>query len=273
MKRNIIIILFLLFSAFGKTALAAETVKFSMLPRFFPEKITAMTTPLAAYLSEKTGLNIKAVLTKNFAEYENEVLNGNILIGYSNPVVYTKISGVHEVLAMAVKGKGGDKFRGIIISRPDSGIESIKDLIHKKIMIIGPTAAGGLLSQKITMIENGIDIDKDCQVVVATDNKQENVIISVSIGDSDAGFIRESALHVADKYIQPGTISVVAETAWLPNWAFSVNRNMPADKKQAIKKTLLELKKDSDVMKAINLDGFNEASDTDYDALRKVMGK
>jgi phosphonate transport system substrate-binding protein len=272
MKRYIVL-LFLIFIGLSSPAIADEAVKLSMLPRFFPEKIMSMITPLAAYLSEKTGMNIKPVLTKNFAEYANELKNGNIVIGYENPVVYVQVSGTHEVLAMATKGAGGDKFRGIIISRPDSGIEGVKDLKHKKIMVVGPTSAGGLLSQKITLTENGFDIDTDCQIEVATDNKQENVIISVSIGDSDAGFIRESALHQADKYIQPGTIAVIAETAWLPNWAFSVNRSMPAEKKQSIKKALLELKKDSDVMKAMELDGFNAASDSDYDVLRKVIGK
>lgn len=272
MKKNITLLL-LIFVGFTSSAFAAEAIKFSMLPRFFPEKITSMITPLATYLSEKTGITVKPVLTKNFGEYENELKNGNIPLGYSNPVVYVKVSKKHEVIAMASKGAGGDKFRGIIITRPDSGIENIKDLKHKKIMIVGASAAAGLLSQKITLLENGIDIDKDCQAEIATDNKQENVIISVSIGDSDAGFIRESALHIADKYIQPGTIAVIAETAWLPNWAFSVDRSMPAEKKQSIKKALLDLKKDSAVMKAMGLNGFNSASDSDYDGLRKVLGK
>ena len=272
MKRNLTL-LFLMFFGLASSAFAAEASKLSMLPRYFPEKITSMITPLSAYLSEKTGMTIKPVLTKNFAEYENELKNGNIPIGYSNPLVYVKVSGRHEALAMAVKGAGGDKFRGIIISRPDSGIENIKDLLHKKIMVVGATSAGGLLSQKITLAESGIDIDKDCQIEIATDNKQENVIISVSIGDSDAGFIRESALHQADKYIQPGTIAVIAETAWLPNWAFSVDRSMPAAQKQSIKKALLELKKDSAAMKAMGLDGFNAAADSDYDVMRKAMAK
>lgn len=44
---------------------------------------------------------------------------------------------------------GGEKFRGIIITRKDSPINKIDDLKGKKIMIVSPSSAGGYLSQKL----------------------------------------------------------------------------------------------------------------------------
>ena len=271
--RKIIIFLFVLTIFFSSPLMAEEQYKLSMLPRYFPEKIKSMINPLAEYLAQKTGMNIKAVLAKDFAEYEKQIKDGEIEIGYQNPLVYVKVSKAHEVLAMAVKGDGGDKFRGIIIARPDSGIESIKNLRHKKVMIVGKTSAGGYLSQKMTLSKNGIDVQNDCEMEVAADNKQENVIISVSIGDVDAGFIRESALHAADKYIQPGSIKVIAGCAWLPNWALSVKRSLPEKKKKAIKNALLNLKEGSPVLKAIGLSGFRPADDSQYNIIRKLIGR
>jgi phosphonate transport system substrate-binding protein len=274
MKKTIIILVVSVFT-FGFTSsvpVSAEDYKLSMLPRYFPKRIRSMIDPLAEYLAQKTGLAIKPVLTKDFTEYENRIKSGDIAIGYENPLVYAKVSKAHEVLAMAIKGVGGDKFRGIVIARPDSGIESIRDLRHKKIMIVGKTSAGGFLSQKITLSENGINAERDCAIEEASDNKQENVIISVSIGDVDAGFIRESALHVADKYIQPGSIMVVSNCAWLPNWAFSVDRDLPDEVKSKIKNAVLQLKKEGPVLKAMQLDGFRPAMDSQYDILRKLIG-
>ncbi|MCF6207051.1 MAG: PhnD/SsuA/transferrin family substrate-binding protein, partial [Sulfurovum sp.] len=145
----------------------------------------------------------------------------------------------------------GEKFRGIIIVRPDSGIKSVADLKDKQIMIVGKTSAGGYLSQKLTLQKQGIPLPGE-NMSEAADNRQENVIIAVSIGDVDAGFIRESALHKADKYIMPRSIKVLAPTAWLPNWAFSVNRNMPQAQKKALLNSLLALQKESIVLKAFN---------------------
>jgi phosphonate transport system substrate-binding protein len=253
------------------SAVHAEEYKLSMLPRFFPEKLTAMITPLAAYLSLETGATIVPVLTDNFAAYQTSILQGKIAIGYENPLVYVKVSDSQEVLATAVKGKGGNKFWGIIITRPDSGITKIADLKGKKVMIVGKDSAGGFLSQKLTLKQNGLDVERDCQLSVAADNRQENVIISVSIGDVDAGFIRASALHKADEFIMPGSIKQVAETAWLPNWALSVNKNMAQETKNAIQTALLKLTPESPVMKAMGLNGFKNASDTDYNVMRRLI--
>ena len=263
------LLLFVLLSAVAASPCRGAEYRLSMLPRYFPEKLTAMITPLAEYLSQKTGQRMTPVLTDNFARYEARLLNGTIRIGYENPLVYVNVSRVHQVLVTAVKGKGGDRFRGIIIARPDSGIRSPSDLKNKKIMIVGRTSAGGYLSQKIALAGEGLDVDRDCQLSVAADNRQENVIISVAIGDVDAGFIRESALHKADKYIVPGSVGVVYRAAWLPNWAFSVDRSLPAALKQRIRSALLALDSKSPVLQAMGLKGFKEARDSDYDVMRK----
>jgi phosphonate transport system substrate-binding protein len=251
---------------------AEDGYKFSMLPRYFPKRIQSMIEPMAAHLSEKLGVPVAAVLAKDFSEYESRLKSGEIAIGYENPLVYTKVSQRHEVLAMALKGTGGDRFRGIVIARPDSEIAHIGDLKHKKILIVGKTSAGGFLSQKLSLAEEGIDVERDCQLEEASDNKQENVIISVSIGDVDAGFIRESALHVADQYIRPGTIKVVASCAWLPNWALSVDRQLSSERKTAIQKAIVSLETESPTLKALEITGFKIATDHQYDVVRRVAG-
>jgi phosphonate transport system substrate-binding protein len=138
-------------------------------------------------------------------------------------------------------------------------------------MIVGKTSAGGYLSQKLSLKEQGLDVDHDCELSIAADNHQENVIISVSIGDADAGFIRESALHKADEFIMPGSIVSIGETAWLPNWALSVDRNLPDAVKNKIQKSVLKLPRDSKILKAMGLVSFIAATDADYDIMRSIV--
>jgi phosphonate transport system substrate-binding protein len=268
-----ILLLIIILTGCCNAPVYADNLKISILPRYFPEKLTAMITPLAAYLSDETGFSIEPVLTDNFASYESELLKGKIAIGYENPLVYVNVSTQHNVIATAVKGEGGDKFRGIIISRPDSGISKIASLKGKRVMIVSKASAGGFLSQKLTLLENGLDVDRDCELSVAADNRQENVIISVSIGDVDAGFIRESAFHKAAQFIMPDSVKDLAKTAWLPNWALSVNKDMPQSQKDAIQKALLKLTPDSPALQAMELKSFIAASDSDYEILRTLKEK
>ncbi len=250
----------------------AEEYKLSMLPRYSTEEINQRITPLAQYLSKKTGLNITPTLTATFDQYLKQLLSGGINIGFENPYIYVLASEAHEVVAMAVKGIEGDKFRGIIITRSDSSMYTIDDLIGKKIAIVGYTSAGGYLSQKLTLLEKGIDVQRDCIIEEAPENKQENVVFLVYTGDVDAGFIRESALNQADDFVPPTAIRVIESSAWLPNGALSLSRNMPPADKEKILKALQELEPDSAVLKAMNIEALRPAYDGEYNSVRKAAG-
>ena len=242
-----------------------------MSPLFSPEQMNTMLHPLATRLSEKTGNNIELLLAKNIDQYSAEVLHGNIVIGYETPAVYVNISNVHEAIASAVAIEHTTLPRGIIITRPESGISGLDDLKGKKIMIVSRISTGGFLSQKLTLQEQGIDVERDCLLSEAAKYQEENVIISVSIGDVDAGFISEYALHKADQYIAPGSVTAIATTAPLPNWVVSVTRTMPELQKNDLKEALLSLSSEDPASKALGIAGFTSASDADYDIIRDII--
>ena len=270
--RFIYALVIILLSLFAATPWAGESYKLSMLPRYSSEEINRRITPLAEYLAEKTGAKVEAIIISDFAQYEKQLKSGSIAMGYENPYIYTLVSDAHEALAMAVKGEDRDKFRGIVIARKDSGLSSLEDLRGRMISIVGYTSAGGYLSQKLSLMEAGIDVETECTISEAVDNKQENVILAVYTGEVDAGFIRESALHQADSFISAAQIKVIGECAWLPNWAFSVNKTMPAKTKKEIQTALLALKPNHPVLKALKIDSFRLAVDWDYDPVRRASG-
>lgn len=253
------------------TGTSDESYRLSMLPRHSPSEILKRITPLACCLTDRTGRTVIPVVERNYTDYEKQVNAGNIQIGYENPVVYVNVSQRHEVLAMAMDEDGNDKFRGLIIVTKTSDIKSVSDLKHRKICVVGMSSAGGYLSPKLRLKNVGLDVEKDCVVIEAVDNKQENVIFSVYTGTVDAGFIKESALHMADAYIPPGQIRVLEEGEWLPNYALSVDRSLPSSIKETIRKTLVGLEKTDPVLSAMHISGFRPSSDNDYDIVRKAM--
>ncbi len=269
MKKTAFCLLALL--SFLCSSAASEKYFLSMPPFFSAEQMNAMLQPLATRLSEETGNNIEVLLVKNIDQYSAEVLHGNIVIGYESPAVYVNISNVHEAIASAVAIEHDTLPRGIIITRPKSDILGLDDLKGKKIMIVSRISTGGFLSQKFTLQEKGIDVEHDCQLREATNQREENVIISVSIGDVDAGFISEYALHKADQYIAPSSITAIATTALLPNWVVSVTRNMPEIQKNDLKEALLSLSSEDPTIKALGISGFTSASDADFDIIRDII--
>ncbi len=250
----------------------AAGYQLSMLPRYSTEEIYKRITPLVDYLKTKTGLNITPTMTTTFDQYTKALIGGEVSIGFENPYIYVLASTSHEAVAMAVKGKNGDKFRGIIITAASSPLRSLTDLKGKKIAIVSYASAGGYLSQKLSLLDKGIDITKDCQLEEAPENKQENVVFSVFTGDVDAGFIRASALHKTDQFVPAGSIRVLAYTAWLPNWALSIKRNMTASDKKKIVRAIHEIPDNSPVLRALRIKKFRPARNSDYDVVRRAAG-
>ncbi len=251
---------------------ASAGYKLSMLPRYSTEEIHKRIVPIADYLSKQTGLEIEPIVISTFDQYQQQLLSGAIQIGYENPYIYVLASKAHEVIALAEKERSGTRFRGIIITRSDSPIKTLEDLRGKTISIVGYTSAGGYLSQKLTLAEQGINVKTDCQLVEAADNKQENVILAVYTGDVDGGFIRGSALQRAKNFIPQTAIKVLKETAWLPNWALSVSRTMPPGDRKKIADAIFALNKESPAAQALKINRFIPATDQQYNSIRKAAG-
>jgi len=250
----------------------AADYKLSMLPRYSVDEINARIVPFATYLSKQTGLKIVPTLTSTFDQYTKQLSSGTIDIGFQNPYIYVLASKAHEVVAMAIKGTNRDKFRGIIITNANSPLRTVEDLRGKTISIVGYTSAGGYLSQKLTMLDHGIDIEKECTLEESPENKQENVIFSVYTGDVDAGFVRESALNKANAFVPASALKVMEGTAWLPNWALSISRNMPPEDRAKIIQAIEALKVGGPALEALKIKEFRIAHDSEYDIVRRAAG-
>ena len=250
---------------------AATNYKFSLTPRFSAQEILTRFGPLTKLLGEKLHSEVEIVLASNFDDYEIRLKSGQFDIAFSNPNHYSKASATHEVIAIGAKNDEA-RVRGLIITRADSKIKSIQDLIGKDVAIVSWESTFGFLSQKVFLEEQGINPKTQIKLQEAHDNKQENVIFSVYQGDVVAGFINEDALHIVDHYVPPNQIRIVTATSWLPDWALSVKRTMPQMAKARIREALLELNLNNPVIKALKLQNFVAATDADYDLIRKALG-
>ncbi|OQX10531.1 MAG: hypothetical protein BWK76_20615 [Desulfobulbaceae bacterium A2] len=253
-------------------AARAETLRLSMLPNTSPEEIHRRIAPLAALLSSKLDVQVEPYIVSDFNDYEKKLADGAIDISYANPVVFVKYSKQHEPMALRTKGEGGQAFHGLVIVRSDSPIKELAELRGKKVVATGRTSAYGFFSQKLSLLDLGIVAERDLHLEDAVDNKIENVILSVYMGEADAGFITESGRNRIDRYVPSAMIKVLATTAPLPGWVLSVRRSVAPGLKEKLQNAVLALKPGDPILKSMDIPAFRAPSPQEFDGLRQAMG-
>lgn len=250
-----------------------KKVKIGVLPVYSLPLMTQRFIPLVNYLSETTGYKIEYVSSLSYATYLTTLEGAQVDIGYQNPLFYIILAKTHEAypLVKAIDSIGNFEYRGAIITHIKSGIEAIVSLRGKKVMAVSRRAIGGYLAQASLCIQNGIDPEKDLTVILA--KSQDEVISKVYHQKVDAGFIREDVLSAVKDKIDLNKIKIIAYTEYFPNWCFAAFSHTDKDVAEKIKQALLRLNKNNpdhyEILEKAEVSGFVEASDTDYDIMRK----
>ncbi len=251
-----------------------KTIKVAVLPLYSAITLFERYDPLMRYLSRKTGYEFKLVIPRDFDDFIEVVKSGVVDFSYQNPYVFSLIDrdvGLRPLVTtigedLGSADGGGDRFRGVIITRRDSAITDINGLRRKKVLVVSPKSAGGFLSQKLSLFKAGIDVEQDLRIVDA--KRQENVILGVYRGEADAGFVRESALDVLQDEIDMHQIRVLARTQPLPNWPFSQIRKGNQALGTTVARLLAELQ-DREILAAAQVKGFKAAVEADFEVLRR----
>lgn len=257
-----------------------KTIKVAILPLYSAITLYDRYEPLMKYLSQKTGYEFKLVIPRDFEDFMQVVKSGKVDFSYQNPYIFALIDREVDIKPLVTtigedsptyfsaggSKEDGDRFRGVIITRQDSAIRDIRDLKNKRVLITSPKSAGGYLSQRLFLMQLGIDTESDMKIIDA--KRQENVILGVYRGEADAGFVREAALVVWKDAVDMKKIRVLARTKPLPNWPFALCRNAHPSLVNEVRRLLIELN-DKAILKAAKIRGFKTANEAEFETLKQ----
>ncbi|MBZ0155502.1 MAG: phosphate/phosphite/phosphonate ABC transporter substrate-binding protein [Alphaproteobacteria bacterium] len=247
-----------------------KVIKVAVLPLYSAITIYNRYDPLMRYLSEKTGYEFKLVIPRDFDDFMRIVKSRSVDFSYQNPYIFSLIDREVDIHALVTTldedADKGDQFRGVIITRQNSPIQDIRGLKGKRVYITSPKSAGGYLSQKLFLLQAGLDTEKDMKIIDA--KRQENVILAVYKGEADAGFVRESALDVVREVVDMKKLRVLAKTSPLPNWPFALCRNTNPSLAGEVRRLLIGMS-DRELLKAAGIRGFKATSDAEFELLRR----
>ncbi|MCP3943739.1 MAG: phosphate/phosphite/phosphonate ABC transporter substrate-binding protein [Desulfobacteraceae bacterium] len=166
-----------------------------------------------------------------------------------------------RLLAMEHK-KGKKRFYGVFIVAKNSTIQSINELKNKTFAFGNKNSTIGRYLSQAELLKVGISSTDLAGIKYL--GRHDKVALAVAAGNYDAGVVKESTYNKYKKKLRiigkfPNVTKPWVASAKLDNTIFF-----------ALKKILLELK-NKEILKILKKDGFLEATDLDYDFIRKEM--
>lgn len=227
---QLIITLFFGFTAAG--ALAEEPLKLGV-GLFQPnkDKNDATYRPLAAYLADKLGRTVELRTVDSWEGLAKSLASGETDLALMGPwgyVLANQQAGAQVVSTILYDGK--PEYFGIMVTHPDSGIKSPKDLKGRTFAFGDKGSTSGYLIPLHYFMMQGIDPETYFSKVLYTSHQAIETQVTRGALDAGADYNRNRNAMIEQGLIKADASRIIWQSAPLPNDAFAVSRQLAGDK-------------------------------------------
>ena len=270
-----------------------DTLNVQFVPTNNDGSMEAKTGPFADYLSEKLGMDVEVTLATDYSTIVEAMASGKVDLGIMPPAAYVQarnLDAAEALLSSQLVAYDEDTeqpledtytstFKGEVLVKADSDMESLEDLKGKKIATLSPNSASGYIYPVAEMKDLGIDPLTDCTLTTVNDIPSE--ITAVLNGQQDACFVFQGARYVFASKFSDYDLFKDLKVLYLtegdiPNEAIAVQPSMDDELKDKIKEVFLNMADDEEGKDAMSLwghTGYGEADEAAYDTIEEYTDK
>ncbi|MCK9397781.1 MAG: phosphate/phosphite/phosphonate ABC transporter substrate-binding protein [Methylobacter sp.] len=210
--------------------------------------------------------------SRNYEEFDRKLYSGHFDFAMPNP--YQTVNSLKHGYRVFGKMADDDDFRGIILVRRDSGINTVADLKGKAVSYPAPTALAATMMPQYYLHTHGIDINHDIENRYV--GSQESSILNVLRGHVAAGATWPAPWKIfcKEKPQLADQLEVKWETEPLQNNGWVVRKDMPAGLTDKVAKLLFTLdqhQQGREMLARIPVTRFEPANDASYGPVQKFI--
>jgi len=253
-----------------------QELKFGFTPVLSEAEMRAEFEPLMTYLSDAIGQKVELYIAKNYGDLRTQMEAGAVDIGSFSPFAYVDAmqGGKIRIIAQSILD-GSATYRGLIVTRQDSGIKTVADLKGKRFAFVDPKSASGYVYPRAMLMEQGVTPENYFGEIFFAGG-HDKVVAAVLEGRADAGAIYDGALAVEKARGKPTeSLMTVISTDPIPHDAIAVRLEMEEALAARIQKALVDLDKSESGRTVIakskkKLTGHVLAEDSRFDVVRRT---
>lgn len=252
----------------------SEVINFAPLPMENRETVLKQFMPMAMYLRETAGIELRFEYSDNYDEILHKFEQGKIDIAYLGPLPYVTLKAQFaqaEPLVHFNEASGKPLYTCAIVGLADKNID-LDALEKRKIALTQPLSTCGFLSTNGLLHEKGSGLARNLYRYL---DKHDEVALAVVRGEYEIGGLKTA---IGRKYAHLG-LTVLAETAPLPSFALIANgKTLKPETQAIIREALANLEptgKDNAMLAAWGDNirhGSVPAKDEDYEPVRSLLG-
>ncbi len=231
----------LLLLAFSTCSQAAENsdrqLIFGVHPYLHPSILVERFTPLTEYLGKQLDKKILIRVGKNYHDHIEAIEQGKVDFAFMGPSLFIKLTQQNDQFKALgrLSFSGRNSFRGAIIARQNSSLQSLTDLKGKRFAFGDPESTLSSLLPIRMLNDAGIQLD-DLSTYSNLKN-HHNVALAVLLGKYDAGGVKE---EIFNEYKSRG-LKVLQWSIDIPTHLFVAREGLPDKEINALKKLLQNL--------------------------------
>lgn len=261
--------------AVAPTADTARTFRFGVHLGHHPRKLDQAFSPLMLYLTEHIADGrFELEAASGFSHFEEKLRGRKLDFALPNPYQATLAQDWgYRVIAQA--GESAD-FRGIFITRRDSGIRDPADLKGKAVAYPAPSALAAGMMPKLWLASHGLNVNQDIENRYV--GSQESAILNAYLGEAAVGATWPPPWRAFQKAHpkEAAQLRVVWETPPLINNAVMVRDDLPANLVDKVRGALIHLHEDTEgrrVLEAMETARILPADDDNYQIVRRFIAE
>lgn len=237
-------------------------------------------TEFANALSEYIGIPVKEMEGNDYTVGIEAMASKKVDVMLVSPMSYFQAK-ERAGAELLVSTPTVDEYRTKFIVKADSDVNTLADLKGKSFAFVDQSSSSGYLYPKSKLI-NSLNLDTDKLETsgyffstVAFSGKHDSSVIGVTMNDYDGAAVAGTTLGQMEKagVLKKDAIKIIDETDLIPNPAYVVRSDLPADLKAKIKEFYLQYENES-YFEALHRDKnvrFVEVSEKDYEPAKELL--
>ncbi len=228
--------------------------------------------PLAEYLSEKTGLDVRLKVFMSYGKAIDDFVSSGMDGAFFGSLAYVLAReriGV-RVLVRPEDQNGSSLYHGLIFVRKGSGINHVTEMRGKRFAFVDPATAAGFLLPLVYLRSHGVKDYKSYFAETYFTGTHEDAIYDVLNGKADIGAAKNTIfwrLAGADPRIGR-ELKILTRSPDLPETALAVRKDLDPQVGTAIRDTLLRMHSDPlglTILRDLGARRFVPTTDADYE--------